>query len=85
ISSGAGTGKSWLYLWKISAYCMRYPGALALVVRKYGNSLRNSVIPWLEQIVPPGTVHEVSNSRFVYPNGSRIVYGGMKDANQREK
>ena len=90
ISSGAGTGKSWLYLWKISAYCMRYPGALALVVRKYGNSLRNSVIPWLEQIVPPGTVHEVSNSRFVFPRSkcgkqSRIVYGGMKDANQREK
>jgi len=85
ISSGAGTGKSWLYLWKMVSYCLRYPGALGLIVRKYQNSLRNSVIPELQKIVPPSVIYEATNSRFTFPNGSRIVLGGLKDAQQREK
>jgi len=85
ISSGAGTGKSWLYLWKMVSYCLRYPGALGLIVRKYQNSLRNSVIPELQKIVPPSVIYEATNSRFTFPNRSRIVLGGLKDAQQREK
>lgn len=85
ISSGAGTGKSWMYLHKMNAFCMRFPGALGLAVRKFAESLKNSVIPALEQIVPQSVVHVPSKSRFEYPNGSVIVYGGMKDKKQREK
>jgi len=85
ISSGAGTGKSWMALHKVNAFCLRFPGALGLVVRKFAESLKNSVIPSIEQIVPQSVLHVPSKSRFEYPNGSVIVYGGMKDKKQREK
>lgn len=85
ISSGAGTGKSWMGLHKVNAFCMRFPGALGLVVRKFAESLKNSVIPTFEELVPQSVVHVPSKSRFEYPNGSVIVYGGMKDKKQREK
>lgn len=85
ISSGAGTGKSWMYLHKINAFCLRFPGALGLVVRKFAESLKNSVLPTLKQIVPPQVKHAKNDNRFEYPNGSVIVYGGMKDKQQREK
>lgn len=85
ISSGAGTGKSILALHKINAFCLRFPDALGLVMRKFAESLKNSVLPTLEQIVPQSVLHVPSKSRFEYPNGSVIVYGGMKDKQQREK
>jgi phage terminase large subunit len=85
ISSGAGTGKSWMALHKMNAFCLRFPDALGLATRKFAESLKNSIIPTLETITPQSVVHVPSKSRFEYPNGSVIVYGGMKDKKQREK
>ena len=85
LAGTAGTGKSSLAYEKVNAYCMRFPGALAIVVRKYAESLKNSVIPAFEQICDERVVHAQSKSRFEYPNGSVIVYGGMKDEKQRQK
>lgn len=85
IDSGAGTGKSLLAYHKLNAFALRFPNSLQLAVRKFAESLKNSVIPILEQITPTSVVHVPSKSRFEYPNGSVIVYGGMKDQKQREK
>lgn len=85
IDSGAGTGKSWMALHKVNGFCVKFPGALGLVTRKFAESLKNSVIPGLIEVVPTSVVHVPSKSRFEYPNGSVIVYGGMKDKKQREK
>ena len=71
-------------LHKINALCMRFPGYLQLLLRKSRQSLRNSSIPQLESIVGPQVRHLKTECRFEYPNGSRIVYGGMFDAQQRE-
>lgn len=83
-AGGAGSGKSVMGLHKINALCMRFPGYLQLLLRKSRQSLRNSSIPQLESIVGPQVQHLKSEFRFQYPNGSRIVYGGMFDAKQRE-
>lgn len=85
LAGTAGTGKSSLAYEKIHAFCLRFPGALAIVLRKYAESLKNSVIPQLEQICGEEVGHAPSKSRFEYPNGSVIVYGGMKDDKQRQK
>lgn len=85
LAGTAGTGKSSLAYEKVHAYCLRFPGALGIVVRKYAESLKNSVIPAFENICGPQVVHAQSKSRFEYPNGSVIVYGGMKDEKQRQK
>jgi len=84
IDSGAGTGKSVFALEKANALCLRFPGYLQLVLRKSRASLRNSSVAQLESIVGPRVSHVSSKNRFEYPNGSRIVYGGMYDAKQRE-
>jgi len=84
LHSGAGTGKSELCAHKINALLMRFPNALGLWVRKSRSSLRNSSLPALEAVLPPQVQHIKSEFRFEYPNGSRLVYGGMYDDKQRE-
>jgi len=84
IHSGAGTGKSDLCAHKLNALCLRYPRSLGLWVRKSRTSLKNSSLPLLESIVPQDVHHLQTAFRFQYPNGSRIVYGGMHDEKQRE-
>lgn len=84
LAGGAGSGKSVFALHKLNALCLRYPGSLALLLRKSRQSLRNSSVAMLESIVGGQVVHVPSKFRFEYPNGSRIVYGGMHDEKQRE-
>ena len=84
LAGGAGSGKSVFALHKLNALCLRFPGYLGLVLRKSRQSLRNSSVAMLESITPAQCVHVASKFRFEYPNGSRIVYGGMYDAKQRE-
>ena len=84
VSSGAGSGKSVWAFHRLNALMLKYPGALGLVLRKARQHLRNSSIPMLESITGPHVRHQSSNNRFEYPNGSRIVYGGMFDQKQRE-
>lgn len=84
LAGGAGSGKSLFAFHKLNALCMRFPGSLGLIVRKARQHLRNSSIPMMESIIGGRVVHEPSKFRFQYPNGSRIVYGGMFDQKQRE-
>lgn len=86
-TGSAGGGKSRLAAERIHGFCLRYPGAQGLVLRKTAQSLQNSVLLLLSRLVisdDPRVVHHPGKNRFEYSNGSILSYGGMKDESQRE-
>lgn len=88
LTGSAGGGKSRLAAEKLHAYCLKYPGATALMMRKTRESMTNSTVLFLERKViggASGVRHYPSKDRFEYPNGSILSYGGMKDEEQRER
>jgi len=82
-----GTGKSYGLVWKAHLAALKYPGAKILFVRKTLVSLTNSIVAtYRDKILPlhPSnfgvTFFGGSQSEppaFRYPNGSRIMLGGM--------
>lgn len=87
LTGSAGGGKSRLAAEKIHAYCLRYPGAMAMVLRKTRQSLANSTVLFLEREIiggDPSVRHVTSRHHFAYDNGSILAYGGMADEEQRE-
>lgn len=86
LTGSAGGGKSKTAAEKIHAYCMRYPNSFGLITRKIGEALTNSTALFFKESIIGGDKRiKHVRSRFVYPNGSMIVYGGMNDERQREK
>jgi PBSX family phage terminase large subunit len=81
----AGTGKSYACLWKIHAAMLKYPGARALIVRKTLVSLTASaLVTFVQRVLTTGNYgvtffggSKAEPAQFRYPNGSRIVVGGM--------
>jgi hypothetical protein len=75
---------------KIHAFLLAYPGATALVVRKTRSSMYNSTIVFIKKEVMAAYLrkkiitHNKSEYRFEYENGSILIYGGMKDDQQKE-
>lgn len=85
LHGGAGSGKSMLAAEKMHALMMRYPNSVGLCVRKFFSSLRNSVLPLLDEtVIGPSAAHAKANHRFEYPNGSMLCYAGVSDEKQRE-
>lgn len=87
LTGSAGGGKSRCAAEKIHAYCLKYPGAMGLVLRKAREWVSKSAVPFLAYSVigSDPRVHLLkSESRFVYDNGSVLAWGGMKDDSQRE-
>lgn len=83
LSGGAGTGKSTACLAKIHKTCLENPHVRALIVRKTRSSLAETALHSFESTIL-GFGHPLlsgatrQNRRaYVYPNGSRIVVGGM--------
>lgn len=88
LTGAAGGGKSRTWGEKIHAYCLKYPGAMGLMVRKTRQSMTNSTVLFMERKVignDPRVVHVPSKLRFEYANGSILAYGGMADEEQREQ
>lgn len=81
----AGTGKSYACLWKVHMAMLKYPGARALMVRKTGASLTASgLVTFRRGILETGAYgvtffggSKADPAEFRYPNGSRIIVGGM--------
>jgi phage terminase large subunit len=87
LTGAAGGGKSRLAAEKLHGFCLRYPGAWAMVLRKERVTLTNSTLPMLERQVigaDPRVKHYPSKNRYEYQNGSTLIYGGMADDEQRE-
>ena len=88
LTGSAGGGKSRVAAEKIVAYCMKYPGAMGLMVRKTRESMTNSTVLFVERTVladARGVRHYSSKNRFEFVNGSILAYGGMADEKQREQ
>lgn len=81
----AGTGKSYACLWKLHMAMLKYPGSRALIVRKTLVSLTASgLVTFVHRVLTTGTYgvnffggSKAEPAQFRYPNGSRIVVGGM--------
>ena len=84
VEGPAGTGKSRACGEYIDKFCMDYPGVRVLIFRKTRVSLSESFLVTLEDKVwwrghpclLEGPTRE-HRSHYDYPNGSRIVLGGM--------
>lgn len=88
LTGSAGGGKSYLAAHKLHAFCLKYPGAMALMLRKTRDSMTNSTVLFVERAVIAGAstvTHWPSKHRFEYANGSILAYGGMADDKQREQ
>jgi PBSX family phage terminase large subunit len=88
LTGSAGGGKSRLAAEKVHGYCLHYPGATGLALRKTRESMTNSTVLMLEkQIInnDPRVHHAQDKYRFEYSNGSILAYGGMNDPKQREQ
>jgi PBSX family phage terminase large subunit len=88
LTGSAGGGKSRLAAEKLHAFCQKYPGSTALVLRKARESLTNSTVAFLVNVVMancPFVSHVITQSQFRYSNGSVLIYAGMYDDAQRQQ
>lgn len=87
LAGSVGTGKSHLAANKIHGFLLHYPNATGLILRKTRAASMNSTVAFMQRNVigeHPGIKWRPSLYRFEYPNGSMLIFGGMKDADQRE-
>lgn len=87
-TGSAGGGKSRLAAEKINGFCLKYPHAMAVMLRKTRESMTNSTVLFMEREIIArqlGIRHYPSKNRFEYSNGSILAYGGMKNEEQREQ
>lgn len=87
-TGSAGGGKSRVCAEKLHAFCLKYPGATALILRKERATMSNSTLLFIARQVignDKRVIHRKGDFRFEYDNGSILAYGGMKDDSQRER
>lgn len=85
VEGPVGTGKTFAVLWKIHLLALKYPGMKALLLRKTQRSLTESAIQtYVTKILPlanwgvrPFSGNIAEPRSFRYPNGSRLVVGGL--------
>ena len=89
IEGPAGTGKTVACLQKLHLQMSKYAGARALMVRKTAVSLKASALVTYQRKVlhPLDGVRfyggsQAEPAKFVYPNGSEIIVGGMDQASK---
>lgn len=84
----AGTGKSFAALWKLHLAALKYPGMRGLLLRKTLVSLKASTLVTYRERVLGGSSSPVhfwaargdEPAHYAYPNGSKIIIGGMDNA-----
>jgi hypothetical protein len=87
IEGPAGSGKSFGGLWKLHLAAIKYPGMRALLLRKTLVSLKSStLVTFRERVLGPQSPVKFWSAKgdepahYAYPNGSKIVIGGMDNA-----
>lgn len=89
IEGPVGTGKSFGVLWKMHLAALKYPGMRGILLRKTQKSLTESAIQTFMKILAThpanygvkGFSGNIEEPRaFKYPNGSRLVVGGLDNA-----
>lgn len=86
LTGGAGGGKSTLAAEKVHAYCLKYPGAVAIGLRKAREHASKSVVFAIKRAIGDDSSirYSPSDLMFYYPNDSLIFIAGMNDDKQRE-
>jgi len=88
IEGPAGTGKTRATLEKIFILCEKYANLRIAICRRTRESMSETVLAtWEEKVVPAGhvcirgarsdTIQRQKRSIYAFPNGSRIVIGGL--------
>lgn len=88
LTGSAGGGKSRVWGEKLHGYCLKYPGAFALLVRKTRVSLTKGSLLFLNETIignDPRVRQYESKDYFRYKNGSILAYAGLEDKEQRER
>lgn len=93
LTGSAGGGKSHLAMEKINGYCLKYPGAFALLIRKVKVSMTSGTSLFFEDEVAldqaqsylTGARHVPSKSRFEYANGSIVAYIGLENSKHLQR
>lgn len=88
LTGSAGGGKSRIAAEKLHGFCLRYPGAFALLVRKTRVSMTKGSILFLKETIiggDPQVKHYESKDYFAYRNGSILAYLGLENEDQRER
>lgn len=82
----AGGGKSRAAAEKLHGFCIKYPGAVGIALRKAREFASKSVVYALRSAIgdDPSVTYNASDLMFHYANGSRIFVAGMKDEGQRQ-
>lgn len=86
LTGSAGGGKSRAAAEKVHAYCLKYPKATGIALRKAREYASKSVVYALKKAMGADSkVHyNSSDLMFYYDNGSKIFIAGMKDDVQRQ-
>jgi PBSX family phage terminase large subunit len=86
LSGPAGTGKTQADLAYIHYQLLRFPNSRSLFLRENMDDLRESTLTtWEEDILGPegmeffGSVDRQNRKIYQYPNGSRVVLGGLNN------
>lgn len=85
LKGGGGSGKSVFAARKVVERAVSEPGHRFLVVRKVGNTLRNScfegICSTISQFYPDsGAKINLSDMRITFPNGSDIIFKGLDNS-----
>jgi len=88
LTGSAGGGKSRLAAEKLHGYCLKYPGATAIMARKIKMSMASGTILFLRRKVigndPSVRFIDSPKLRFEYRNGSILSFVGLSDEEARE-
>ena len=87
-TGASGGGKSHLAARKLHSYCLKYPGATALIARKVKTSMAAGTILFLRRQITAGNPRvrwvDSPKNRFEYRNGSILQFIGLLDDEARE-
>lgn len=88
LTGAAGGGKSKIAAEKVHAYCLKYPGATALIARKAKTTLSSGTMLFLRRKVIGADPHvrwiDSPKFRFEYRNGSILQFIGLLDEDARD-
>ena len=82
---GSGSGKSHFVIQKMILKYLTYPNRKCLVIRKVGNTLRDSVFALFKSVLADWHIYEKCEVRetlltITLPNGSEFLFKGLDDS-----
>lgn len=80
-----GGGKTYSLCAEAIRECIDIPGNRVLLARKTNVTFKSTTLVTLLRLVPQGVEHRKVEQRFLFPNGSEILYMGLGEERDNEK